>query len=122
MPQGSLLACILWMLLHRVPWQIDGKTTAHAGSVLHSQTALVCLNPAPGNGQSQAQAPLVFASLGKRHKHVFGIAPWQPATMVCDIDQNAITGAVGSQGHFGPRVRKLESVLQQVSDRCREQM
>ena len=53
---------------------------------------------------------------------MLGITWRQPAAMILDLYKNTVIQRIGVQHHFGMGVSKLESVLQQISQCCQQQV
>ena len=66
--------------------------------------------------ETETEACSIRAALLERAEQIIGIRAGKASAFILDLDQHALETRGDAQRHAGMRPRKLECVLQQVSD------
>lgn len=100
--------------------EVDGEDTPVLGTIAHGEAAAVDLGAPAAHREAQPKPRPVGAALLERVEQVFDVTLGKPATLVFDLDKDAVGRGAAAQRHPGARLRELERVLQQVRHHRRE--
>ena len=91
--------------------------TTGSWHVPHRQAPAFFLKGPPCDGEAEAQPTPVEATLREGLEHLFGESGWEAATVVLNVDVDAVSLCIRLQRHLGTRVSELKSVLKQIHQR-----
>src|SRR5476651_2024565 len=73
-----------------VKGKANRKGTTFSGHIASGKAPSIHFDIFPGYSEAKAKTASVMSALGKRQKYVFCISSWKAATVINDINQDAV--------------------------------
>ena len=104
------------------PRQVNGEDASSVRQVARIDPAMVRFDAPPAEGEAEAQARSIGASLLERAEQIVDVPVRETAAFVLDLDQHPLGTGADPQRDGGPRPGELECVLQEVHHHRREDL
>ena len=105
-----------------VKGKANRKGTTFSGHIASGKAPSIHFDIFSGNSKAKAETASVTSALCKRQEYIFCISSWKSATVINDINQDAVRRCMHVQKDCGVFLREFESVLHQTSKSCIQQV
>ena len=104
------------------PRQVDRENASPVRQIARVDPAAIGFSAPSAESETKANAGAIGAALLERTKELVDIATWETAALILDLDEHAICAGSDPECDGGPGPCELESVLQEVSYHCSEDL
>src|SRR5580700_7411577 len=102
--------------------QIDREDAPRTGQITNAHFTVHCFETAPTDIEPQSESRAVRGALNEGQHEFFAGSFGKTAAMILDFNRNAIFRCITAKPNLGVTNRKLEGVMQQVSNCRREHL